>query len=213
MGLSSSGRKHAGRAASALPALGTRGQKHRLMPLQLETEVAAGLQRLATLRGLSPLTASQAQHQLEDKDPSLLYAEELLQVAAEGGGRQPAAAQEAAYAELQRLAQYWAEGLYPAHTEEETTTTAAAAVASLSPPQSVSSVPCRSANAWRLSRTRSSPCPVGSMGSSTRAAVSHQPYASAAFLSASGAACRRLPQRPPLIRTCTSVNEPLEEMS
>ncbi|KAL8451686.1 hypothetical protein Emed_001848 [Eimeria media] len=164
-------RKMSGRsaAAAATPALATRAQKHRLVSPQLEAEVGLNLRRLAAEKqgaavsagSLFASAATPRDVRLRDTDPSLIYAEELLAVAAEEDPSSSLTAQQAAYGELQRLQQYWEEGVFPAVSKEDTPATPSTPP---SPRESVasSSVQLKQPPLWRLTRTRSSPpCTVG----------------------------------------------------
>ncbi|KAL8275256.1 hypothetical protein Esti_000840 [Eimeria stiedai] len=164
-------RKMSGRsaAAAAMPAPATRAQKHRVVSPQLEAEVGFNLRRLAADRqgtavfGCSVFAspASPRDVRLRDTDSSLIYAEELLAVAAGGDPSSSAVAQQAACGELQRLLQYWEEGVFPAVSSAETPATPGTPQ---SPRETVfsSSVQLKQPPLWRLTRTRSSPpCTVG----------------------------------------------------
>lgn len=199
VGTGAAGRKHCVRSAAALPALGTRGQKNRLMSPQLEAEVAANLQRLSSLRHPSPFTSSPGNSRpgAQEVEASMLYAEELMAVAAEDA-HQPTMAQQTAYAELQRLTQYWAEGMFPSASDEEEPPPPPP----LSPPHSVSPGPGRESHSWKLPRTRSTPCPVGT-AEGTYASAS-RPYSLTAVLNGGGeASSRSSPQRLSPHRSCT----------
>ncbi|XP_026190595.1 uncharacterized protein LOC34619575 [Cyclospora cayetanensis] len=170
------GRKHGARTVSALPAPSTRAQKYRLVSPQLEAEVTANLQRLSSLPCGDPfLTAFGAPRaKARGEDPSLMYAEELMAVAA-GAADPPTVAQQWAFTELQRLRQYWAEGMFPLATREE------ASLPPLAPPStpvSLYSAPGRLGFAWRMPRTRSTPCPI-STARGTNASCSGHHFPSA----------------------------------
>ncbi|CDI77980.1 hypothetical protein, conserved [Eimeria acervulina] len=120
LGFSSSSRKAAARAVSSTPTLSTRGQqKKRLLSAQLAAEISLNLQRLSSTslsslfssgRGGGPRGLGQDK---DTSDASLLYAEELLQVAEGDRNSLQTAAQQFAFVELQRLMKYWAEGVLP----------------------------------------------------------------------------------------------------
>lgn len=166
--LGPTGRKYAARAVSSLPTLSTRGQRHKLVSAQLEAEITLNLQRVASRasEGLFSSAADPRERLAEAVgDPSLLYAGELLEVAEGDNGSPQTAAQQCAFIELQRLSQYWAEGMFPDACGDEGTAAAAAAAhptglsSPPSPPHSVVSAPGRAPAPCRLTRTRSTPCP------------------------------------------------------
>ncbi|KAL8453735.1 hypothetical protein Emag_001718 [Eimeria magna] len=164
-------RKMSGRSAAAAgaPALATRAQKHRLVSPQLEAEVSANLRRLVADRqgtavsagSLFASVATLRDVRLRDTDPSLMYAEELLAVAAGDDPDSITTAQQAACEELQRLQHYWDEGFFPAVSKEDVSATPSTPP---SPRESIfsTSVQLQQPPLWRLTRTRSSPpCTVG----------------------------------------------------
>ncbi|KAL8432256.1 hypothetical protein ACSSS7_004716 [Eimeria intestinalis] len=175
-----SARKTSGRcaAAAATPALATRAQKHRVMSPQLEAEVSFNLMRLAGERqgtavsagSLFASAATSRDVRPWDTDPSLIYAEELLAVAAGDDPNSSVTAQQAACGELQRLLQYWEEGVFPAVSRKDTRATPTIPP---SPQENISSssVQLKQPPLWRLTRTRSSPpCTVGGAAATTAAA-------------------------------------------
>ncbi|KAL8433498.1 hypothetical protein Efla_005452 [Eimeria flavescens] len=216
-------RKHASRSASAasLPALATRGQKHRLLSPQLDAEVNLNLQRLeaAKARGLlsgsccfAPAAAvSSAGPPRERADGSLLYAEELMAVAAgvDPEQKHPTAAQQAALSELQRLLRYWDEGVLPAAAEQEAPDTPPVEPAP-HPAVSVACGPLKQPPLWKLTRTRSSPpyasgaaaaaAAAAAADSSTRAAAgpvaAAEPYAEKGLLEGNSLLLQRLQHKP-----------------
>lgn len=199
--LGPTGRKYAARAVSSLPTLSTRGQRHKLVSAQLEAEITLNLQRVASRasEGLFSSAADPRERLAEVVgDPSLLYAGELLEVAEGDNGSPQTAAQQCAFIELQRLSQYWAEGMFPDACGDEGTAAAAAAAhpagvsSPPSPPHSVVSAPGRAPAPCRLTRTRSTPCPFPAAAEAPSGPGPLQPLFTPPLGGKAGEACTKL---------------------